>query len=425
ALSKPDSTMHCIVYGVSGSGKSSTVFYNNFLVDNGSSFIARDVPKDFVRTAGFLARSGYAIKVINPTDALLSTDGVNVLAGEMSKGDIARVAQMIISASFTKKDYWVISAEEWCGVFLTILKQCCPEENHNLSGLKFLVESFIADVHALDHLVAIHGDDELIRAFSAIIAIPEKSRQSTLTTLKSSLSRIDENIALVTSISTFNWTDLRGKKTAVFIQSDVLDDEFLSLVQNLLYTDILRSLMKSLPEKDDLPISIFLDECSSLSIGKILETSFLNLRKYRVGLCCAFQSPQSIESTYSKSIAEVIQANAFAKLYLPGMDLDTAKYLQEYIGYEEVRKDNGSKVKEPIMSAFAIRTLKGKAVLLTGNNPASIIRLKPFYKIRRMRKRLTIPMPALESLIDKLPNGKNLTQINLNLRAQHQDNETK
>lgn len=414
ALSQHDSNLHALIFGVSGSGKSSQIFLNNLLSKSHGSMIFRDVDGSFAeKTTGFLHSQGVDVKIINVKQASKSTDGVNVLAGDLSRADMARISQLIISTNFKEKSYWTLSAEEAGTNFLALLKETTAPELHNLFNLKIIVESYIADASALDYLIVKSKDQDTIRAFEALASTPDKSRQSTLTTLKSCLARIDEQIAIVSSISTFNWLDLRKKRTCIFIQSDVLDDEFLNMIQSLIYTDILKSLMSALPKEGDLPVRIFLDECSTLSLGKILESAFLNLRKYSCGLVCAFQSPQSIESAYNRQISEVIQANAFTKLYLKGMDLPTAKFLEEYIGYEEIEDKKGRVKKEPVLSAFAIRTLKKKAVLLTGNNPACLVGLKPYYKIHRMKKRLAFPKPELESLLDKLPNGSELQRVDL------------
>ena len=420
-----NSLKHAIVYGPTGSGKSSQIFYNNYLINRNASLIIRNVAGDFLKTAAYLKSVGYKIVNINLKNAALSTDAVNFLRGELSKADISRISKQIVSAVYQKQDYWGMSAEEYCSVFVGLIKEQ-DESYHNLYNLKYIVESYIADETSLDYLVAKSKNEDLVNSFMAMSATPEKTRLSSLSTLKSCFARIDENIALATSSSTFDWQQLRREKTIVFIESSVLDDSYLNMIQSLLYTDILKSLMDhGLPKSDDLPVYMYLDECSSLSIGTILQTAFLNARKYQISITAAFQDPTVLRSAYSKEIAQTLEANAFAKIYLKGMEQETADFLERFMGKREVVIDKEKKMTktESVMTAFEIRTMKNKSVLLTGNNPACILKMRPHYKIWRMRKRLAMPMPKLESLIDKIgiSSGNDLPRVQLQMPHQMQE----
>ena len=106
------------------------------------------------------------------------------------QADIARISQQILATNFSNNDYWTLSAEDYCSIFLGILKECCPEESQNLHGLKMMVEAYIADEKSLNHLIVKSKSPELISSFKAMAATPEKTRLSTLATLKSTFSRI-------------------------------------------------------------------------------------------------------------------------------------------------------------------------------------------------------------------------------------------
>ena len=403
AIDQETSFRHAAIFGKTGSGKGVFFYQNNYLVDRNASMVIRDVPGDATKAAGFWTYIKCAIVVLNFTDAWnKSTDTINVLEGKMTKAEIGRTAEIIVSSIYKDSDYWVISATEACVIFLTILKTCLPEEYHNLHNLKFLIISYMADRNSLNNYV-IEGSDELNAAFAALCATPEKSLLSTMSTLKSCFNNMDESTSLLTSSSTFRWQDIRKQKTVVVIQSSVMDDTYHSLVQNLIFSSLLRAMMVEIPSPEDLSVNIFLDEVTSLgAIGKTLETSYLNLRKYRTALALGTQSQASLEGAFSKHIAESVIANSYARLYLPGMDLDTARYLETFIGTHIVEDKDGRKKEEPIMNAYSLRTMKNKGVLLLADKPASIIPLKAYYKNYRMKKRLALPQPKLLYLKDKL-----------------------
>ena len=403
AIDQDISFRHAAIFGKTGSGKGVFFFECNYLVDRNASIVIRDVPGDATKAAGFWESVGYNVVVINLTDALnKSTHMLNVIDGELTKADIGRIAEIIVSSIYKDKDFWVISATEACVIFLTILKTCLDEKYHNLHNLKYLIISFMADRNSLNNYV-VQGSDELYTAFAALCNTPEKSLMSTISTLKSCFNNLDESTSLLTSRSTFSWQELRTHKTVVVLQSSVMDDSYHTLVQNLMYASLLRTMMVEIPSPSDLSVNVFLDEVTSLgAIGKMLETCFLNLRKYRCALAIGAQSKASLTGAFGKEIAESVVANCYSRLYLPGMDLDTAKYLEEYIGVHEIKKDKTVKKEESIMNAFSLRTMENKGVLLLADQPASIIPLKAYYKNYRMKKRLKLPMPKLLYLTDTL-----------------------
>jgi type IV secretion system protein VirD4 len=429
ALTLEASTKHMICYGPSGSGKTSIFIANSLLSIKNASMVLRDPSGElYNKFSGYLASAGFAVRVVNFSSSSSSSDGYNPLAGELSDGDITRIAKLVITTSFGSgngdNSFWNLSAEEVAFILIKVLKEQEPRF-HNFYNLKLIVEAFSADPTSLDYLFSKSKDEDLLSMYKALIAIPERTRLNSVATLKATMNPFsDKDLVQTTSRTTFSMEQLRQQPTVLFVQSNVLDDAYLNLIQSLFFSDLLRHLMDRIPTKTELPVYLLIDEASSLTLPGILETSILNLRKYKACLGLAVQSPQSFERAYGKKSAEIIQANAFAKLYLPGIDLETATHLERLLGRVEITDDKERTKIVPVMDSFSIRTLKDKAVLLCGNKPATLVPLRPYYKIYRFKQRSQIaPIPIIP-VVTKYDLG-DVPRIDLSAPNQAKQDETK
>jgi type IV secretory pathway TraG/TraD family ATPase VirD4 len=282
-----------------------------------------------------------------------------------------------------------------------------PPQYHNFYNLKRLCEKFASDDKALDKYV-IHAPEDLQLAYASIISIPDKTRLSTVATLKASLASFaDNNLAQVSAITTFDWSITRIRPTCIFVQASVLDDKYLNLYQSILFFRLMNSLMTD-TAKDGLPVVLAIDEASSLSLGNFLETILATSRKYKISILLIYQSFAQVERAYGKAGAESIISCCYSKLYMSGQNLSTAQELQQMLGTTTVTDENGAKRVEPLMSAYAIRTMKqNNAILLCGNHPAIIADIKPYYKVSRFKERSkilpTVITPISQITIPQLP----------------------
>lgn len=396
ALTLEDSSKHLAVFAPSGGGKTLSLFANTLLSANGEkSFITRDPASQLQKLcSGRLAQKNYRNIVINVNRALLSSGAFNPIGGKLTNGELNRLAEIIVSSSYqgsTADPYWQNSAKELCYILLKLLKSQ-PEEYHTLYNLKRITETLAADEKSLDRLVLKQAHDEdFVRAYAALLATPDKTRLNTISTLKTALNVFsDDDLAKVSSMSTFDWSELRTQPTAVFIVSSVLDDKYLSLYQNLLFYSVLNQLMKEIPSKDELPVQILVDEASTLTLGNsFLSTALANCRKYSIHLALAYQSPAQLE-VYPPAERKAILGNIYSSLFYPGQTIDVAKNLEETLGKTTITDEKGTRT-EPLMSAANIRVLKGKAILLCGNHPAILLDIKPYYTIWRFKERSKIP----------------------------------
>ena len=84
---------------------------------------------------------------------------------------------------------------------------------------------------------------------------------------------------------------------------------------------------------------------------------------------------------YGKHDADAIKSNCFAKMYFTGQSHEMTKELEQTLGKFEYEDEQGKKIVRSLMTNDEIRTMKSsRALLICGNNPPVIGRLKPYYK---------------------------------------------
>lgn len=400
-----DAHKHCIIFGSSGIGKTSKVIINTLLSKRASdrqSLVIRDVSGELhAICAPYLQSIGFDCMVTNLSDASRSSHSFNPLEGHKTIGQLMQISATLLNKNggHSGDPYWVNSAIEACTIFLRILKEQDPIY-HTLYNLKAIVESFAANPASLDGLYSKTKDNELLNAYKALINVPEKTLLNVISTLKSSALTLfaDPNMAYVTSASTIPFEAMRTKKVAIFIQSSVLEDSHTAPVQSLFFSELLSYLMKRLPEKSDNSVLFILDEAGSLTFSRnFLETIITTARKYKIALCLSYQSPLQLDRAYSRDGAENIRSNAFSKLYMAGMDQHTSENLERLLGITQHTREDGTTFSAPLMDSFSIRTMpENQALLVMGNRLPLHIKLTPYFKIGRMKRRSQMePVPLV------------------------------
>ena len=97
---------------------------------------------------------------------------------------------------------------------------------------------------------------------------------------------------------------------------------------------------------------------------------------------------------YGKYDADAIRANCFAKMYFTGQSLETARELEQTLGKFEYEEEGGKKVVRSLMTNDEIRTMKSsRALLICGNHPPIMARLKPYYMRHTYRQYSSYPLP--------------------------------
>lgn len=406
-ISEKTSFQSMLTVGGMGTGKSSTFVLPNLFRLDGCSFVISDTSGEIYRqTSGDLARRGYDVRVLNLMEPARS-ETYNPLERANSFTQVAQAAEIAVRSAFPSNGqdaFWNAGAEKIIRIFIQCLKNLNDPTTENLANVKYLIGSF--DSHltppgqtsAIDRFVlgATQNDPTTYNDYRAFLNGNQKAMTSFLTTADTALSAIgNPDIASLTATNSIDFTALKRRKTALYVLVRQQDMAYFRFLLNLFYTDLFSSLMTSLNPRD-LPVYLLLDEFGHLTIPNF-DVFATTARKYRVGFWIFLQSLAQLESRYGRHEAETILDGLGTEIYLPGVNLDTARRLEARLGRHRPSKGQST----PLLSADEIiRMENDEALMLHSNRRPIKLTTRPFYKqaaMRRAAKRPPVATPQRSS----------------------------
>jgi type IV secretion system protein VirD4 len=156
----------------------------------------------------------------------------------------------------------------------------------------------------------------------------------------------------------------------------------------------------------ELPLLLCLDEAGNVAPLPNLAEIASTAPSHNIQLVSIFHDLAQARSRYGEQAATVINSHR-ARMLLPGVaDLETLRYFSGLVGEEEAREetrttgDGGrtrsqSRRRRPLASPESLRQLPdGEALLLYGRLPPVKIRLRMWFRDRRLRKLAAAASPA-------------------------------
>jgi type IV secretory pathway TraG/TraD family ATPase VirD4 len=149
----------------------------------------------------------------------------------------------------------------------------------------------------------------------------------------------------------------------------------------------------------DPPLLLVLDECANIAPLRELATLASTGAGQGIQLVSVFQDMAQINAVYGRDRAPTIVSNHRAKIILSGIaDAQTLDYVGRLLGDEEIRQKSstsGDQGRRSTTESVAYRTLApsntlremrpGQGVLVYGHLAPARIRLRPWFKDRRLR----------------------------------------
>ncbi len=410
-LSIKESFSNALVFGGSGSGKSSRVLIPSLLKMDTSSLCVHDPSGElFEKTSGAMKKAGYAIKVLNYANTDYS-ENFNPLHRVQNISDIKKLSRLLIHTSLGtggKDPFWNSSAESLLSVFIRYVILHTEKQYHTLYNVLCLINAFSGSPQKVDKLFVQAKVDDLLSEYKAFVAYDSKMLMSFIATVRTALSIFaDPQVARVTSSDTIDFESFRKEKTILYINNNVNDMKYYSVLSSIFFEQFFASVMSSLPKQNEKPILFLLDEASSLYLN-ILPTAISNIRKYNSGILQIYQSQGQLFDLYGVSQGRNIIANCFSKVYMSGQPLETARELELILGkYEYIDNDNNRRTRQ-LLTMDEIRILK-EAIILCGNLPPIKARMIPYYEQRELKKLTSLPPYQ----VDQKYYEEELEQINL------------
>lgn len=401
ATTRDTAFKNALIVGPSGSGKTSTVLIGtlNAIARGRSSLCILDVSGEiFTLMSGYLSKE-YKIYRIDFTE---NSDGFNPITSCHSFSDVQKIASIIIknSATESKSDpYWTASAENLISIFMQYLIEFVPADMQTMSNLVYMIETFAGEPEKIDRCFS-RSKGNLLTSYKALIRTPDKTLQSTISTALTALKLFkNPDVARCSSKSTFDFEKFRSEKSVLFINTKIMDVNFLAPFSALLFEQLFKVVLSRIPKKSECAIFCVLDEMVTMRFQN-LGLVFSNIRKYKGGCIGIVQDERMLEMSYSSAEADAIRTNSFSKVYLPGQPHQTCKMLEEMIGKDENHK--------PVMAASDIRTSED-SIILVGNMKPFKVKMIPYfnhwilssrtkYPEYRMDKKMLIENPLLLTL---------------------------
>ncbi len=386
---KTISHSHMYVAGPSGSGKSTIVAMPTIaaLARGRSSMIINDVSGELANSGQYLADKGYTVFHINFTKASVS-ESFNPLLTCKSVSDIQKVALMVVRNSLgeSKSDpFWEQSAINLIGIFIRYLVFYAPVNQRTLQNTLLLIERFSIDGASVDKLFAATGDVELLSQYKAFLVTGEKTLASIIATARTALFIFsDPEIAKTTGSSSLDFSILRQKPVAIFLNNPLQDLEYVKPIVAIFIQSLFNFVMEKIPSKNDKHDVFFvIDEFATYTFPNI-DVTISNMRKY-AGMCIIMQDDAALSARYGPYVASQIVTNCGIRCYLKGSPQRVCNQISQALGQYTFVDEHGNKKTRPLMTPDEVRMTESCIVFVNNQQPLSFIPT-PFYKSFWLRR---------------------------------------
>ncbi|QMU65523.1 MAG: type IV secretion system DNA-binding domain-containing protein [Flavobacteriaceae bacterium] len=386
-ISVKDSMQGLICLGSVGYGKSTAFVVPNLMKIRNASMYVIDPSQELFNLCGEYLKKFFQVDCINTIDPDNSSHWCP-LHSVKTREDAKMLADAIVSSAFPQETgstrFWNESAKSL--IYCLIVSVLNRPEQKTLQYVFNMLNRF--NEHDKEELIkelSEHLDNETWLEVKAIISQPEKLFGSTVATCRTALAPMaTETLKKVSSSNDIDFKGYRKKPSICFICVAENRVKEYGLYLSLLLKEITDTLM-IMPEKNDLNQFILYDEAGNIYCPKL--ANFLTVaRKRKVSVSLILQSMRQLRALYGND-AETIIENTKHHIYLPGLSYSTTREISQKIGY----KSDGNSTYFPtnkkkegrsaLISPEAIRTLKnGRAIFLSGNMPAVLLKLRPWYK---------------------------------------------
>ena len=335
----------------SGSGKSASYSIPNAYQKLGSYVFTDPKGELYDKTAGYLKKNGYEIKVLNLVDPKFS-DGYNPLMHITSELDVDVIANTIVKGQQTdsgKQDpYWDDMAEMLLKALIYYLIATRPEEEQNLASCAELVRAANSNggSNLLTELMNQLPYDHPARMYYKSIEIaPEKTYGSILSSLQSKLGKFDsKEIAELTSTDTINFEEIGTKRTAVYVISSDTHTAY-DFLLTIFFAQMIQQLYNFADKSGGaLPMRTFfiLDEFANIGRVPDFDKKISTSRSRKISFSVILQNLDQLEAVYEKSY-ETIIGNCDTHVFLGSNSQKTVEYFSKALGEKTISKQQLSR----------------------------------------------------------------------------------
>ena len=300
------------------------------------------------KTAGYLRKNGYEIKVLNLVNPN-NSDGYNPLMHISSEIDVDVIANTIVKGQSTeggKSDpYWDDMAEMLLKALIYYLMAVRPEEEQNLASCSELVRAANSNGgnNLLTELINQLPYDHPARMYYKSIEIaPEKTYGSILSSLQSKLGKFDsKEIAEVTSTDTINFEEIGSRKTAVYVISSDTHKAY-DFLLTIFFSQMIQQLYDFADKNGGrlkVPTFFILDEFANIGQIPDFDKKISTSRSRGISFSVILQNLDQLEAVYEKSY-ETIMGNCDTHVFLGSNSFKTVEYFSKALGEKTITRES-------------------------------------------------------------------------------------
>lgn len=332
----------------SGSGKSASYSIPNAFQMLGSYVFTDPKGELYDKTAGYLRKNGYEIKVLNLVNPA-NSDGYNPLLHIRSEIDVDVIANTIVKGQKTEGSgndpYWDDMAEMLLKALIYYLMATRPEEEQNLASCSELVRAANANGGSnllTDLMNQLPYDHPARMNYKSIEIAPEKTYGSILSSLQSKLGKFDsKEIAEVTSTDTIDFDEIGSRKTAVYVISSDTHKAY-DFLLTIFFSQMIQQLYDFADKNGGrlkMPTFFILDEFANIGQIPDFDKKISTSRSRGISFSVILQNIDQLEAVYEKSY-ETIMGNCDTHVFLGSNSFKTVEYFSKQLGEKTIDRDN-------------------------------------------------------------------------------------
>ncbi len=341
--------VNVLIVGGSGSGKSSSYTIPNAHQLLGSYIFTDPKGEIYDKTAGYLKKNGYDIKLLNLVNPK-SSDSYNPLAHIHSEIDVDVIASTVVKGqkkegSSTQDPFWDNMSELLLKSLIYYLKSARPEEEQNLASCAEMVRA--ANNNGATNILAeeIHKlpyDHPAVMNFKSVELASDKTYSSILSSLQSALGKFDSpDIADVTSTNTINFDDIAQKKTALYVVSSDTHTAY-DFLLTIFFSQLIQQLYDYADKhggKLSVPCYFILDEFANIGQIPDFDKKISTSRSRGISFSVILQNLDQLKAIYEKSY-ETIIGNCDTHVFLGSNSFATVEYFSKELGEKTISHDS-------------------------------------------------------------------------------------
>ncbi len=419
-LSEKESFQNVCVIAKVGAGKTSRYIIPNVLqrAKQNASMVINDPKGEVLKaTSGYLARQGFEVIIINPENPHHS-HGFNPLAECRNEVEMEQIAEILLKCGSSshggKDDFWVNGAIRFVSLFIRCLANAGRDDPNvnNLANLYYLFQHFGQDGSALDNWIckySINPDDiqdqTLFSEWQGVLVGNKEGVQSFILNAITALKALsNRNIAQLTARQDFTLEAMREKKMALFFVTPAQHADYYGFLTSLFFRSVFNACMRELPNKDTLPVYVFMDEFAHMTLPSFTATAN-TIRGYKVSLSIVLQTISQLDARYGKEYAKAIQGGFGTHLTYASADPETAQFFENIIGRKRItqspdhltNKLNEHYREENLINSAEVRMIREDQTLIVSTNRNPVLtQAVPFFKQRRLKALTQYPRHQIQ-----------------------------